>query len=101
MFLNLKTWEKLPKNLQDVIIEVMITIEKDGLIRDMDQAKSDWDKLISAGLETTNLIESDIQKYTTVYNSASWERLKKINLAEYQKMRKLAKIGEGVAGIKF
>lgn len=102
MYMNLQTWKKLPEHLQDVVTDVMITLETDGLARDIKVAKEHWQKLMDAGLKTTQLVKADAEKYVTLYDETSWEKVKAgVSPEEYQKMRKLAIVGEGPAGLPF
>ena len=102
MFMNLKTWKNLPKNLQNLVDETMNGLQKDGLIRDISAAKKDWKILQDAGIEGTKLVQEDAEKYVQLYNKTNWEKVKKqVKPGEYEKMRKLATVGKGAAGLPF
>ena len=63
--------------------------------------RKDWQILMDAGLEVIDLPSNDTNIYVTLYNAAGWNAVKEASPEEYEMLRELAALGEGIAGLPF
>jgi len=101
IFMNLDTWNSLPKHLQDVVMDVTDDMATEGLKRDIQVAQEYWQILMDAGLETTELVPEDAELWVTLYWTKNWEDVKEWDPVKYEIMKELAEIGEGPAGLPY
>lgn len=92
LYINLETWNKLPKHLQDVLDDVGLSLESDGFIRDQKLAEDDWEIIKAAGVEVLDFTNDPmVEDFTRFYDEKTWESLKgKLSPEDYNKMREFA-----------
>ena len=89
--MSLETWNKLPKQQQDMLTEVMLGLERDGLVRDRQQIEDFWKVFKDAGVEECLLPAADAEKYASFYHKGIWKQIEeKVSPEIYQKMRELS-----------
>lgn len=92
-FMNLNVWNKIPKDLQDIINDVMADFEYIGAAQIVLMAKREWDVLAKAGMSVISLPPKDAKKfYETAYNT-TWETVIKDAPETGPKLRKLISKG--------
>jgi TRAP-type C4-dicarboxylate transport system substrate-binding protein len=75
VLVNLDTWNKIPKNQQDTIMEVMKQEERAVVSRDMATIKKERKGLKDAGVKFIEFSSSDTKKYLDLADSSGWAGL--------------------------
>lgn len=76
--MNLDTWKKIPKQMQDVINECMEDAEYIAVIARLWEGNLDWEyKMKPAGVKRVMLPDEEADKYVALAYSANWEELLK------------------------
>jgi TRAP-type C4-dicarboxylate transport system substrate-binding protein len=89
-FMNQKAWDKLPKNLQDLVIEVTKETMAWGEKNVTSHDKSERDKAKSAKVEFVKLPDAEGKAYIKASQDALWAYFKtKMPQDRYQESRKL------------
>lgn len=89
--INLDTWNKLPKHLQDVLTEAQIFQEYYTEMSDLGAYYRARRTLQEVGMEFIELAPTDVPLYTSLYNDLSWKKLEEVASPEvYQKIKELA-----------
>lgn len=78
---NLDTWNKLPKDLQKLIDDIMVTIEKDSMEFILKRVKANRDDMIKAGLKEITLKDSD--RFLEIAKEAGWASVLKKSDPKY------------------
>ncbi len=88
--MNLDSWNRLPKDLQDLLTDVMMEVEKEITLF-FDKEESDaYKKILNAGVKPIKFSPADEKKfYNTVYG-AFWGAAKgRISSESFSKMQQL------------
>ena len=75
LLVNLDTWNKIPKDLQDRIIEITIETEDECYKNLTERYLEQEQKLIDLGMELCILPEEEGEKLLQVYYDRSWEEI--------------------------
>ncbi|MFC1867199.1 TRAP transporter substrate-binding protein DctP [Thermodesulfobacteriota bacterium] len=88
--MNLNSWNKLPKDLQDLLTDVMIEVEKEVTIFFAREEKTAYKKILDAGVKPIKFSPAGEKKfYNTVYG-AFWGASKgRMSAESFSKMRQL------------
>ena len=89
MVMNLDVWNKLPKNVQDRLMDITVAYEpemKAYFDREIDKEKKEMEKL---GVKRVKFSAPDTKKYLDAANDAFWEDLEKKVPDEVKIMKKL------------
>ena len=79
-FVNLDVWNKIPKHLQEVIMDVGVDIEYIGVARVKWMTQKEWEEIISpAGVIDITLPPGDAKKFTELASSSTWDYLNKLD----------------------
>lgn len=74
--MNLDTWNKIPKEMQDVINECMEEAEYIAVAARIWEGQLDWEyKMKPAGMKRVMLPAEDADKYVALAYSANWEEI--------------------------
>ena len=77
--INLNTWNKLPKHLQDLLISVQSEIERDVPAFDEKFKKQEWAKLKGAGMEIIRFSPADSKWLIATLYKVEWDdQIKKL-----------------------
>jgi TRAP-type C4-dicarboxylate transport system substrate-binding protein len=74
---NLDSWNKLPKHLQDLMIDVAKIVEYWGVADSMWVKEMDEDILKKAGVEIISLPDKDAKAFRNLANKTTWDLLEK------------------------
>ena len=74
---NLDTWNKLPKHLQELLMDVAEIVEYWGVADSLWVKESDEDVLMKAGMEIIDLPKKDADAFRELANKTTWELLEK------------------------
>jgi TRAP-type C4-dicarboxylate transport system substrate-binding protein len=85
---NLDTWNKIPKHLQELMKEVAEIVEYWGVADSMWVKEQDEDILKSAGVEIIKLQEKDAKAFRDLAYKTTWELLEKESPEYCSKLRK-------------
>lgn len=72
ILMNLDTYKKLPKNLQKVLDDSIIEVEKEAAAFWAKTVESDWKKLLDAGVTRIEFSPQDAKFYVDLAYSSSW-----------------------------
>ncbi|MFC1980368.1 TRAP transporter substrate-binding protein DctP [Chloroflexota bacterium] len=87
---NLESFNKLPKNLQDLMVEISIEIETEEEAFFADLEKDYRQKLIDAGMQPIKFSASDAAWFDKVHNDVIWEQVKdRISIEAYNTLKDL------------
>lgn len=89
LLFNVDKWNKVPNNIQKVLIDTMIADERPGYARDMDKVKHEADFMQKAGVKVIEFSPEDTKWYYDLAYSSGWEGLIKKDPAYGPKLRKL------------
>lgn len=90
---NLNTWNRLPKHLQDVLQEAAIFSEFHSTNADLGETARALSLLYAGGMRPIEVQEADRERYQSAYDLDTWRELKeKMSPQEYDKMRELAQL---------
>ena len=90
LLVNLDKWNKLPKELQDLMIEVAIEIEPEVVAFFGEKSRQHRKKMMDTGVKFVKFSPKDAKAYLGVMNNAAWEEYKTIVSPEtYAQARKL------------
>jgi TRAP-type C4-dicarboxylate transport system substrate-binding protein len=88
--MNLNTWKKIPKQMQDVINECMEEAEYIAVVARMWEADLDWEyKMKPAGMKRVMLPPEEADKYVALAYSANWEEILKRSPEYGPRLKKL------------
>ena len=73
VLINLDTWNKLPKGVQDLLVEVMEEAERRVTARDDKQVADEGPLLKKAGMTFITFSPEDTKKYLDLAYSSGWE----------------------------
>jgi len=74
--MNMDVWNKIPKHLQDVIMDVGVDVEYIGTARVKWLVKKEWDEVLApAGMTVIELPPDDAKKFIDTAYSATWEAI--------------------------
>ncbi len=73
MVINLKTWNGLPKKLQDVITEASMEAEKKTVAYYLEEIKKEFPLLKQAGLQIITLPPAEKEKFLKVAQEEGWK----------------------------
>lgn len=82
VLMNLDSWNKLPKHLQDAITNVCIDMEYIGASLIQNDTEKEWPAIQKAGLTIINLPPAEAEKYVKLGYDATWAAVLK-NTPEY------------------
>jgi len=89
--MNLNTWNKLSKDLQDLVVEEYINLENSLPAFWEKQIKKERDCLKKQGMEFIKLSPEDAEWFVNTCNETKWEEVKKAAPDSYAKLRKFLK----------
>ena len=97
LFMNQSKYDSLSPDLQNVINEATASVIRDGIFRDVGGAAYHMNQWYAGGVKPITLTGADGETYASSYSeAAAWpDVLKKIGQADHDRMRVIAKIGEG------
>lgn len=88
--INLNTWNKLPKHLQNLLMSVQSEIERDVPAYDEKFKKQEWAKLKKAGMEVISFSPADSKWLIATLYKAEWDdQMKKLPPDVGPKLRSL------------
>lgn len=73
ILLNLNTWKKLPKNIQDLLIASEEEAEHYAIDRGKKRIREGEEKMAKQGMKVIKLPEADAEKVVDAANSSLWE----------------------------
>ncbi len=88
VLINLDTWNKLPKGVQDILVETMKEAEKRVTARDDKQVADEGPLLEKAGLTFIRFSPEDTKRYLDLAYSSGWEAAMKKSPEYAAKLRK-------------
>jgi TRAP-type C4-dicarboxylate transport system substrate-binding protein len=77
VLMNLKTWNKLPKNLQDLLTAAAIEAEKQATAHFAKLAVADRPMLIKEGIKVITLSPTESKKFIKAFYDPAWEDILK------------------------
>lgn len=89
ILVNLDKWNQIPKNIQKVLMEVLIEEERACITRDIEKIKNERGLLKKAGLKFIEFSASDTKRYYDLAYSSGWEAQNKKAPFYSPKLRKL------------
>jgi len=90
MVLSMETWNKLPKHLQDIMIESMKEIEEKAIAYNEQIEKEAREKATAAGVKFIKFSDAEAKEYIDIANKAAWEDMEKRARPEpFKKMKEL------------
>lgn len=90
--INQDSWNKLPKNMQDLITGIMLKFDTEIPDYWGKEEQVQMQKMADAGMKIIELPSEEVQKITAATYNGAWEVLKpKISAENYTKLRSLAK----------
>lgn len=87
--MNLKTWEGLPKHLQDLIMDCMIENEKEYTKVMADLGESEYKEMQERGMEVISFSPEDTEYYVDLAYEAGWDDVIKQNPELGPKLKKI------------
>jgi len=75
VLVNVNSWNKLPKDLQDLITNIAIEIEEEGRAAMIASLDSEEKELQKRGMELLHLLPQEAEKYLKTFYERSWEEL--------------------------
>lgn len=87
--MNWKTWEGLPKHLQDLIMDCMIENEKEYSKVMADLGESEYKELQERGMEVISFSPEDTEYYVDLAYEAGWDDVIKQNPELGPKLKKI------------
>ena len=75
VLVNLDSWNKMPKHLQDLLVEVMKEEERIVTARDLAKIEKEKEMLKKVGLKFIQFSPEDTKKYLDLAGSSGWEGL--------------------------
>ncbi len=98
-WMNLDTWNRLGPELQAVVEEVMFSVMKDGVERDLGSATLNLQVWTAAGVELIQpFTPEEAEWYTGLYNEGNWALLK--NSVDPESFAKIESLIEQPAGVE-
>lgn len=85
--MNLNSWNKLPKNLQDLIVQEQIRLETDMPAVITRLTAEERQKMIDKGVKMTTFSPEDARWYVNLANESKWEELKREAPDLYQPLK--------------
>jgi len=73
VMVNLDTWNKLPKHLQDLMLQAQIENEKEMAPKTIAKAEEERQRMIDGGMELIEFSPADTEWIVKVWKDASWE----------------------------
>lgn len=73
--MNLDKWNSLPPNLQEVVTNAMIKVEKDTVPHYQELVDNERDRLLKLGLQVTEFTPEDAKGYVDLAYKAAWDAL--------------------------
>jgi TRAP-type C4-dicarboxylate transport system substrate-binding protein len=89
LVMNLKTFEKLPKNLQDVLTEATAEAEKEVVAYYRALAKTERSILTKEGIETITLPPAERDKFLKIAYDEGWKDIMSKNPKTGAELKKL------------
>lgn len=89
LLVNLDTWNKIPKHLQELLIEVTKQAERDEVARKEAQTKEERAKLEKVGIEFIKWSPEDERLYLKTIYDTGWKRVKDKDPVNGSKLEKL------------
>ena len=89
LLLNLQTWNKLPKNLQDIMTEAAIESEKEVVAYFGKLAKEERPILLKEGIKVINLPPAEKEKFLKVAYDSAWKEIIEKNPKTGPEIKKL------------
>lgn len=89
LLMNLNVWNKLPKNLQDIVTEAMKEAEINAVAFYAELAKTESASLAKEGIQTINLPPAEQQKFLKIAYDEGWKDVVTKNPKTGPEMRKL------------
>lgn len=75
ILVNLNSWNRLPKDLQNLLTNIAIEMENEGAVTMQALYESEERELLKRGMELLVLPPKEAQKYLTTFHDRSWEEL--------------------------
>jgi TRAP-type C4-dicarboxylate transport system substrate-binding protein len=75
VLVNLDSWSKLPKDLQNLIMQVTMEMEEEGYKDLTTKMKEEEDKLVGLGMKLSVLPPAEADKYIKTYYDRTWEEI--------------------------
>jgi TRAP-type C4-dicarboxylate transport system substrate-binding protein len=89
LLINLTTWNKLPKKIQDILTEASIEAEKKVVAFFEDSERNERPLLAKEGIETIALAPAEAQKFLTVAYDEGWKDIMQKNPQTGPELKKL------------
>jgi len=89
ILVNLKTWSKLPKKLQDLLTEAAIETEKKVVVHFEDLAKKERPLLIKEGIQIIDLPPAEKERFLKVAYDEGWKDVIQKNPKTGPELKKL------------
>jgi TRAP-type C4-dicarboxylate transport system substrate-binding protein len=90
MLVSLSTWKKIPKHLQDLMLETMIQLEKEWNPIWADQEEKTLEMYKKAGMKPIRFSPADAAQYVKLYYDSTWEQIIKKSPEYGPKLKKLS-----------
>jgi len=87
--MNLKTWEGLPKHLQDLIMDCMIENEKKYMGIMADLSEKEYQEMQEKGMKVISFSEADTKAYVDLAYEAGWNEVIRQNPELGPKLKKM------------
>lgn len=88
--INLDTWKKLPKNLQDIMTQIETEFDQDIPAWTIEQERLAMEQAKAGGTQVVEFSAEDAKFYTDLAKSSTWTEVQKLVSPEnYNKLREL------------
>jgi len=87
---NLDSWNKLPSDLQNLITEAMIEVEKDVTLFFDKEERDAYDEIVKGGVKPVKFSPPEAEKFLNTVYGAFWGAAKgRMSAESYDKLREL------------
>ena len=87
--INLKTWNNLPKNLQALLKEVVISVEEDFPKLTQTKMEKGWQRMRDAKIEFIRFSPKDAENFTDTFYKSQWDKMRKANPKNVSRVEKM------------
>ena len=87
--MNAKKWDKLPKNIQDVLFEALKQEVAACDARTVEKVKNEYEMLKKAGMEVVEFSAADTKRYLDLAYDEGWKGQLRMESEYTTKLRKL------------
>lgn len=101
MFVNLDSWKKLPKDLQDIVMKAEVEVETESYPVLNKAYVDERQELTRRGMELISLPPAEQQKFLETFWNASWNQSANWDPATSAKMKQIAENWRAKNGLKY